>query len=149
MNISVATISDMDKTRILAGGIAATLVITMMMYFGASMMLGSPMDIAGELAGMIGAPWMVGMAAHVALGAVVFPFSYAVIAPAFLPGSSASRGLIWGFILWLVAMFIMSPMMGKGLFMGGMPPALASLAGHLAYGLTLGLIVAMPKKDSS
>lgn len=38
-------------------------------------------------------------------------------------------------------MVAMSPMMGKGFFMVGMPPAVASLVGHLAYGLVLGLIV--------
>jgi len=128
-------------SQILAGGFVGTIAITMMMYFGASMMLGAPMDIAGELAGMIGVPWMLGMVIHFALGTVVFSCAYGLAAARFLPRNGALSGLIWGVLLWLVAMLIMSPIMGKGLFMGAMPPAIASLTGHIAYGLILGVIV--------
>ena len=38
-------------------------------------------------------------------------------------------------------MYYGAPMMGKAIFMGAMPPAVASLIGHLAYGLVLSLIV--------
>ncbi len=132
-------------SKVLIAGFVATIVITLMMYFGAPMMTGKPMDIAGELARMIGMPWMVGMAIHFVLGTVVFSLAYARVAVRFLPGGAAVRGLLWGLLLWLVAMLMMSPMMGKGLFMGGMQAAAASLVGHLAFGLTLGLIVGWPK----
>lgn len=128
-------------TQILAGGLVGTIAITVMMYFGAAMMLGAPMDIAGELARMIGVPWMLGLVIHFVLGTVVFSCAYGLVAEKFLPGSGALSGLAWGLLLWLVAMLMMSPMMGKGLFMGAMPPAIASLAGHIAYGLILGAIV--------
>lgn len=137
-----------DIGRTLAGGFAATIVITLMMYFGASMMIGAPMDIAGELARMIGAPWIVGMLIHFVLGTVIFSFAYAMVAPRFLPGNAPIRGMLWGIALWLVAMLMMSPVMGKGLFMGAMPAAVASLVGHLAFGLTLGLIVPVPMKHA-
>lgn len=127
--------------RTLAGGLAATLVITAMMYFGAPMMTGAPMDIANELSAMLGVPWLLGMIMHFVLGTVIFSFAYALVVGPRLPGPAAIRGMIWGLVLWLVAMLAMSPMMGKGLFMGGMPPAIASLVGHLAFGLVLGLIV--------
>jgi len=148
MNQIVEAISPPKVSRILFGGLAASIVITMMMYFGASMMLGAPMDIAGEIAQMIGTPWMLGMIMHFVLGTVVFSFAYAFVAPRFVWGNAPIRGMTWGVALWVVAMFMMSPMMGKGLFMGGMPPAIASLVGHLAYGLTLGVIVGIPAKDS-
>ena len=141
MSQTTAIAHHMDTARILMGGFAATIVITFMMYFGASIMIGAPMDIAGELARMIGAPWILGMLIHFALGTATFSFAYAIVAPRFLPGNAAVRGLIWGVVLWLVAMLMMSPMMGKGLFMGATPAAVASLVGHLAYGLTLGMIV--------
>jgi len=138
----------MDVTRTLIGGFAATIVITLMMYFGASMMIGAPMDIAGELARMIGAPWLLGMVMHFVLGTAIFAFAYVFVAPMILPGNAPIRGMTWGIVLWLVAMLMMSPMMGKGLFMGAMPAAVASLVGHLAYGLTLGMIVPIPAKHA-
>jgi hypothetical protein len=56
------------------------------------------------------------------------------------------RGLTWGALLWIVAMLVMSPMMGKGIFMGAVPTAVASLMGHLAMGVVLALIVPVTKK---
>lgn len=137
--LSLAT--GQDTARILIGGFVATLVITLLMYFGAPMMTGAPMDIAGELSRMVGTPWVVGMMAHFILGTVVFPFTYAYVAHSLLPGNDVVRGLLWGATLWFIAMLVMAPMMGKGVFMGAAPAAMSSLIGHLAYGLVLGLIV--------
>jgi len=146
MNQTISTTKPMNVGRILIGGFVATIVITLMMYFGASMMIGAPMDIAGELAGMIGAPWILGMVMHFVLGTAIFSFAYEFAAPRFIAGNAPIRGMIWGFALWVVAMTMMSPMMGKGLFMGAVPAAIASLVGHLAYGVTLGMIVTIPAK---
>ena len=148
MNKATVTTTPVDVSRILIGGFVGTIAITLMMYFGASMMIGAPMDIAGELAGMIGAPWMLGMVMHFVLGTAIFSLAYAYAAPRFLLGSAPIRGMTWGVALWLVAMLMMSPMMGKGLFMGAMPAAIASLVGHLAYGLTLGMILTIPAKHA-
>lgn len=126
--------------RILIGGFAATIVITLMMYFGARMMLGAPMDIAAELGAMMGLPWPVGMAIHFVLGTLMFSYAYVFVGTR-LPGPGVVRGVLWGILLWVVAMLMTSPMMGKGLFMGAAPAAMASLLGHVAYGAVLGLIV--------
>jgi hypothetical protein len=141
MNTLIEERPDITAPRVLLGGLASTVVVTMMMYFGARMMLGAPMDIAGELAKMLSLPWMAGMVMHFVLGTVVFSFAYALIVGPRLPGNAVVRGLIWGAFLWIVAMLVMSPMMGKGIFMGAMPPAVASLMGHLAMGVVLALIV--------
>jgi uncharacterized membrane protein YagU involved in acid resistance len=144
MNRTLTTESDAPVFQILIGGFAGTIVITLMMYFGASIMIGAPMDIAGELARMIGAPWLLGMVMHFVLGTVVFSCAYGMLATHILR-SGVFSGMVWGVVLWLIAMTIMSPMMSKGLFMGGMPPAMASLVGHVAYGLVLGKIVSLAK----
>ena len=141
MNVIIEERTDVSPLRIIAGGFASTVVVTMMMYVGARMMLGAPMDIAGELAGMLSVPWAAGMVMHFVLGTFVFSFAYALIVGPRLPGNAVFRGLTWGVALWLVAMLVMSPMMGKGLFMGGMPPAIASLMGHAVMGIVLALIV--------
>lgn len=148
MSQAIAATNHIDKNRVLMGGFAATIVITLMMYFGAAMMIGAPMDIAGELAGMIGAPWLLGMFMHFFLGTVIFSFAYVFAAPRFLPGNTPIKGMIWGVALWLVAMLMTSPIMGKGLFMGAMPAAVASLMGHLGFGLTLAMIVKLPAKQA-
>lgn len=145
MSQKTKTKSDAPVIQILIGGFAGTIVITLMMYFGASMIIGAPMDIAGELARMIGVPWILGMVMHFVLGTVVFSCAYGLLANNFLRGGGVASGLIWGVFLWIIAMNVMSPMMGKGLFMGAMPPAMASLIGHMAYGLTLGKIVSLAK----
>jgi uncharacterized membrane protein YagU involved in acid resistance len=122
-------------------GIAATAVETLMMYKGATMMIGQPMDIALELSNMMGVSWTVGMIMHVQLGIVIFPLAYASVMRQWLPGPNVARGILWGLVLWVVAMFVMSPMMGKGLFIGGMPQGVAALLAHVVYGAILGAIV--------
>lgn len=129
--------------RAVVGGLAGTLVMTAMMYFVAPIMTGMSMDIAAMLGSMLGGNWAAGMAMHFVLGTLVFPAAYALVPYAWLPGSPAIRGLIWGLLLWLMAQVVVMPMMGGGLFssqMGGMVAAAGSLVGHLVYGGLLGAI---------
>ena len=132
--------------KLLVAGLGATIVQTLMMYFVAPMMTGSVMDIAHELSAMMGMPWVAGMIAHLGLGIVVFPLIYVAVLRRWLPGPPAVRGLIWGLLLWLIAMLVMSPMMGKGLFLGGPPPAMASFIAHAVYGGLLGALTGAPAR---
>jgi uncharacterized membrane protein YagU involved in acid resistance len=131
-----------NVTRAIVGGFIATLAMTMMMYLVAPMM-GVKMDIAGSLAGMLGAPWAVGLMMHFLNGAVIFPLIYALVLYRVLKGGPAVRGITWGVALWLMAQLVVMPMIGAGVFssrMGGMTTAAASLMGHLVYGALLGAI---------
>lgn len=129
--------------RVLAGGIVATVAITVMMYGVAPVMLGGPMDIAADLASMAGGIWAVGLVMHFVLGTVVFPIGYLVVMHRRRVAPWAS-GLIWGVVLWLAAMVVVMPIVGKPPFIGAMNAALASLIGHLIYGAVLGLIIGRP-----
>ena len=132
-----------NLTRSIAGGLAGTLAMTLMMRFVAPLMLGHAMDIASMLANMIGGSWALGMAAHIVNGVVVFPLVYALVAFRFLPGSPVLRGLFWGVVLWLAAETLVMPMAGAGFFsseIGGAKAAFAALVGHLVYGALLGFI---------
>jgi hypothetical protein len=132
------------------GGLAGTLMMTMMMRFVAPMMLGHPMDIAGMLAKMTGGAWAIGMAAHLMNGVVAFPLIYAFVAFRFLPGPPLLRGVILGAVLWLVAETTVMPMAGAGFFsseIGGAKAALAALMGHIAYGALLGYIAGPAELD--
>jgi hypothetical protein len=125
------------------GGLAGTVMLTLMMRFVAPMMLGHPMDIAGMLGNMMGGSWAVGMAAHLMNGIVIFPLAYAFLVFRYLPGPPVVRGMMFGAFLWLVAEMMVMPMAGAGFFsseIGGAKAVMAALTGHLVYGALLGAI---------
>ena len=127
----------------MVGGLAGTVMMTMMMRFVAPMMLGHPMDIAAMLGNMMGGSWAIGMAAHLMNGIVIFPLAYAFLAFRYLAGPPVARGTMFGAILWLVAEIMVMPMAGAGFFsseIGGAKAVMAALMGHLVYGALLGAI---------
>jgi len=134
--------------RVILGGFAGTIVLTMLMYIAAPMMGIPKMDIAAMLGSMLGG-WSVGMAAHLFNGIVLFPLIYAFLVFPKLRGTPVTKGIFWGVALWLVAGLMVMPMMGAGLFgtaNGGMMAAVASLMGHASYGALLGVIAGAPPR---
>jgi len=124
------------------GGVAGTVVLTMIALVVAPMMTGEPMDIAALLGTMVGGLTM-GWVVHLVMGIVIFPLVYANIVYSYLSGSGLKRGLILGVALWLAAVIIVMPMAGTGFMManiGGLMAVMASLVGHLLYGGLLGAI---------
>ena len=129
--------------KAILGGIAGTLMMSLMMRFAAPMMVGQPMDIAAMLGNMMGNNYAMGMAVHIMLGVLVFPLVYAIFVFRLLPGGPLIKGMTWGLILWLIAETLVMPMAGAGFFMseiGGMKAVMAALIGHLVYGGLLGVI---------
>ncbi len=125
------------------GGVAGTLVMTLMTLYVAPMMTGQAMDIADMIAGMLGMGYAVGMMIHIVMGVILFPLIYVYVVYERVPGSPLVRGLIWGVALWLVAIVVVMPMAGAGFLMsniGGMMAVVAALIGHLFYGGLLGVI---------
>jgi len=128
--------------RAVIGGFVGTFAITFLMYAGGPMMGLPKMDIAAMLGGMLG-NWGMGMIMHILNGVIIFPAIYAFVLFAYLPGSPALKGILWGVILWVMAQLVVMPMMGAGVFglrMGGILPAFGSLMGHVVYGALLGWI---------
>jgi uncharacterized membrane protein YagU involved in acid resistance len=129
--------------KAIAGGLAGTIMMTLMMRFVAPIMLRHPMDIAGMLGNMMRGNWAIGMAAHLVNGVVIFPLIYAFVVYRYLPGPPLLRGVLWGAVLWLLAETMVMPMAGAGFFsseIGGAKAALAAMMGHLVYGALLGYI---------
>jgi hypothetical protein len=129
--------------RSFAGGLAGTVVMSVMMRFVAPLMLGHPMDIAALIGNMMGGSPAIGLVVHLINGVVIFPLIYAVIVFRILPGPPVLRGAMWGGILWLGAEVVVMPMAGAGFFsseIGGAMAAAAALMGHLVYGALLGLV---------
>jgi uncharacterized membrane protein YagU involved in acid resistance len=125
------------------GGFVATVAITVMMYWVAPLLLGSPMDIATMLGDFLGIGWSGGMVVHFINGSLIFPLVYAFVLFGVLPGGPVTKGVTFGVVLWLLAQSVVMPIMGGGFFSanaGGMMAAVASLIGHLVYGAALGAV---------
>src|SRR5262249_4786140 len=132
------------------GGLVGTVLLTSMMYFVAPAITGRMMDIAGMLGSMMGGSWALGMMVHLANGILVFPLVYDFIVFPRLPGAPWFRGLLWGGSLWMLAQTIVMPSMGAGFFSahaGGMTSVIASLLGHLVYGVALGAVAGPPETE--
>jgi hypothetical protein len=141
---------DLGKT--IVGGVVATGVMTAMMYYGAPMLAGKPMDVAAMLASQLGSSWAVGMAAHLLLGVLVLSLGYALVFYRLAPGAPWQRGILFGIALWLIEQIAMAPMIGAGLFnahAGGAKVVVAQLAGHVAYGAILGAIAGSPTRKEA
>jgi hypothetical protein len=137
--------------KAILGGLAGTVMMTMMMRFVAPLMLGHPMDVAGMLAGMMGGAWAMGMAAHLLNGVVIFPLVYAFVIFRYLSGPPVVRGVLWGAVLWLAAETMVMPMAGAGFFsseIGGAKAVFAALMGHLVYGALLGYVAGPAAQDA-
>ena len=136
--------------RTVLGGVIGTILMTLMMYFVSPVMTGHRMDIAASLGSMMWDNWYLGMMAHVAMGAVVFPLVFAYIMYGVLPGAPWLKGLLCGLILWVMAQVVVMPMMGGGIFssrIGGMPAAIGSLLAHGLYGFALGFLAGEPVQE--
>ena len=124
------------------GGLAGTIVMTLMMYFVAPMMMGGPMDIAAMLGDMMGMSDTVGMIVHFILGAVAFPAVFALVLWGKLPGDPWMKGLVFGLALYVISQVVVMPMAGAGMFSANHPDQmmalLGGLVGHALYGLVLG-----------
>ncbi len=86
------------------------------------------------------APGLVLHFIHGGLAGVVFILALALLA---LPYPPVLLGFPFGFLLWLITLVIHRPITGVRPWRHprGRAPALASLGGHLAYGVVLGLLV--------
>jgi hypothetical protein len=138
-------------SRILLGGAAGTVAITLMMYFVDPLITGRSSDLARLLSVEIGNPhWLGGMVLHFFNGAILFPLGFAFFASR-LPGPWPVKGLIWGAIVWALAQGMILMMSGAGFFgynADGMSGALSSMAGHVVYGGLQGLIAGIPGRTA-
>ena len=138
--------------QVLIGGFAGTILMTLMMYYIAPLMIGGPMDIAALLAEVLGTGWLAGMTIHILLGGLAFPIVFHALYPT-LPGAGWLKGFVFGMIVALVALVVVMPIAGAGIFMANhSQPVLAvvgSLVGHAIYGVVLGWWSAKSVQDEA
>ncbi len=128
--------SRLNWTRAIVVGVVATAVMTLLMLMAPAMGL-PPMNIGAMLASVMGGSLFLGWMAHFVIGTVL-AIIYATLFAARLPGPGFARGALYGFVPWIVAQLVLSPMMGAGLFGGSFGAGFGSLLGHLVYGAVLG-----------
>jgi len=132
--------------RAIVGGLAGTLVFTLMMKFLAPEMIGHPMDIAAVLGTFTGLGTPAGVVMHFLLGTLGFAIGFVIVGP-YLPGPGWLRGVIFTAAIWFLAGLIAMPILGVGLFFGGAREAMAALFGHVALGAILGVITRLPVRS--
>lgn len=126
----------LDWKRAVAGGLAATAVMTALMLMAPVMGL-PPMNIGAMLGSMMGGSSFLGWMAHFAIGTIL-AIAYAALFATRLPGRGFVRGAVYGLLPWILAQLVVMPMMGAGVFGGSFGAGFGSLMGHLVYGAVLG-----------
>jgi hypothetical protein len=148
MNIAeVESTIKQKMVRGLIGGAVGTIVFTIMGMTIAAKLTGSPMDVAAMLSSFLGVPYIIGIILHFGVGTVAFPLGYIVFGISVLPGPPWVRGAIFMFGVYLVAMIVVMPILGQGLFLGSGAKAIAALMGHLVFGVIMGAIMGDAKSE--
>jgi hypothetical protein len=134
----------MHVKRAVAAGLIGTAAMTMLMLVGPLMGF-PPMPIGKMLGGFLGIGDAAGWAMHVLIG-VTLALGYALIFTGRLPSPTVLSGMIYGFLVFLVAQIVVTPLMGGGVFSGGnIPMIVGSLMGHLVYGGLVGVTYGLPE----
>lgn len=130
----------------LAAGAIATTAMTIFTYMAP--LMGFEMNIPKMLANTMGVPIIVGWLAHFMVGEILAINFAAIFLSAVNKNSDLKTGALFGLIPWFIAQIMVMPMMSlmsgrsfsDGLFSGSIIVAMASLVGHLIYGVVLGKI---------
>ena len=117
-----------------------------MMKFLAPEMIGHPMDIAAVLGRFTGLGTPAGVVMHFVLGTLGFAIGFVIVGP-YLPGPGWLRGVVFMAAVWLLAGLIAMPILGIGLFFGGVKEAMAALLGHVVFGAILGMVARLPERS--
>lgn len=133
--------------RAISGGLAGTVVFTLMMKFLAPEMIGHPMDIAAVLGAFTGLGTSAGVVMHFLLGTLGFAIGFVIVGP-YLPGPGWLRGVVFMTAIWFLAGLIAMPILGVGFFFGGAKEAIAALFGHVALGAILGMVARLPDRSN-
>ena len=123
-------------------GLAATVVLSMIMIAKGMMGLMPELYVITMLSNMMGTAPVMGWAAHFMLGVIVWGAGFAVLFKMIPGSSSGSKGIVFGIAAWLMMMLAIMPMAGAGIFglkMGMMAPVM-TLVLHAIFGAVLGFV---------
>ncbi len=125
-------------------GLAATVVLSVLMVMKAMMGILPALDLPRMIAGMMGAPDapLLGWIVHFIIGVVGYGIAIAVFGNSSTGIGNVWRGIVMAMVGWLVMMVVLMPMAGAGFFgmkIGIMAPMM-TLVLHIIFGAVLGWV---------
>lgn len=125
-------------------GLAATVVLSVLMIIKAKMGMMPDVNVIAMLAKTMGGGPAIGWLAHFMIGVVIYGVIYSAVFSKLPLTSSAARGAALGVAGWLLMMIAVMPMMGAGFFglglASGIMVPIVTLVLHLIYGVVLGTV---------
>ncbi len=131
-----------NTARGIAAGLAATVVLSMIMVAKGMMGLMPELNVIAMLSSMMKTAPIFGWAAHFMIGALAWGLGFVAISR-MLPGSTElAKGISFGVVAWVMMMVAVMPMAGAGIFglKMGMVAPMMTLMLHVIYGAVLGLV---------
>ncbi len=124
--------------RALAAGFIATMIATIILYYGGVVFGQKPIDLSIHLANRMAGNQMLGTMGHYVTGVIAFPASFLVFWRV-LPGSTIAKGLTWGLITFFIGQFILLPGVNGGFLADTFAwrTIVVMLIGHSVYGFVL------------
>lgn len=130
-----------NSIRGIGAGLAATMVLSMLMVAKGMMGLMPELNIIAMLSSMMQSAPVAGWVVHFMIGALAWGLGFAATLR-LLPGSTdIAKGISFGIAAWIMMMLAVMPMAGAGLFglnMGMMAPVMTLML-HIIFGAVLGL----------
>jgi len=131
-----------NTKRGIGAGLAATMVLSMIMVAKGMMGLMPELNVIGMLSSMMNSVPVVGWIVHFMIGMLAWGLGFVAVYR-YLPGKTdIAKGIGFGVAAWVMMMLLIMPMAGAGLFglkMGMMTPVMTLML-HAIYGAVLGYV---------
>jgi len=128
--------------RGLGAGLAATMVLSMIMVAKGMMGLMPELNVIIMLSSMMKTAPIVGWIVHIMIGMLAWGLGFVAVSK-YLPGKTdLTKGIGFGIAAWALMMLMVMPMAGAGFFglkMGMMAPVMTLML-HVIYGAVLGFV---------
>jgi len=126
----------------LIAGFVATTILSMMQLMKQKMNIMPQLDMIRMISGMMGASRGMGWVVHFIGGTVLYGLTYVYLFAGLGPDAHWLSGAALGAAGWLMAMLVMMPMAGNGVFgmkLGVMVPVMALMM-HIVFGAIIGFV---------
>lgn len=138
-------------TRGLGAGLAATMVLSMIMIAKGMMGLMPELNVIGMLSSMMKSAPIVGWIVHLMIGMLAWGLGFVAVSR-YLPGNNdVTKGIGFGIAAWVMMMLVVMPMAGAGFFglkLGPVAPMMTLML-HVIYGAVLGYVYGKLGPDKS
>ena len=131
-----------NTKRGIGAGLAATMVLSMIMVAKGMMGLMPELNVIAMLSSMMRSAPVVGWIVHFMIGMLAWGLGFVAVSR-YLPGKTdLTKGISFGVAAWAMMMLVIMPMAGAGFFglkMGMMAPVMTLML-HVIYGAVLGYV---------